>query len=154
MAIDKDKILNKKKVGVQAPLPNSLTFSCGHSYPTEVVTKRICLGCKEKEIQNTNKKAKENRKKKREKLLKDGGWKGKASKHLERLPHMSQFDVSYSSEKQEWFGQLNIYTPNNDGKRWDILHIFHGKEAAVFKLLAELDAQYRKWLEEQAKPKE
>lgn len=145
--IDKDKILSKKKVGTSKVEGGTLTFSCGHTYPTDVVTRKKCLGCRESETQEKNKQARENRKKKREKLIQEGGWKGKAGKNLSRLPHHSNFDVTYDGTRTVWSGHLNICEVEEGAPT--LIKSFYAEAPAVFKLLAELDNQYRKWLEEQ-----
>jgi hypothetical protein len=59
---------------------------------------------------------------------------------LPRLPAGSRFDVRYSENPDPlWTGYLEV--PGPDGG----VVTFEGENGAVFRLLTQLDAQYRRW---------
>ncbi len=60
----------------------------------------------------------------------------------ERLPHGSAFAVSYDAGAKKWGGTLTV--PTAEGNK-----AFRGEAGAVFKLLEQLDGQYREWLSRQ-----
>jgi len=63
----------------------------------------------------------------------------------ERLPHGSEFRVTYDAGAQKWGGTLTVPTPQGG-------QVFEGEAGAVFKLLSALDSQYRDWLAAQPTP--
>jgi hypothetical protein len=63
-----------------------------------------------------------------------------------RLPHGSEFRVSYDAGAEKWSGTLTVTTPEG-GK------VFEGEAGGVFRLLTALDAQYRQWAAGQAAPR-
>ena len=64
---------------------------------------------------------------------------------VERLPHGSSFTVSYDAQAVKWTGTLTV--PTAEGGK-----VFEGEAGAVFKLLTQLDAEYRLWAAAQAAP--
>ncbi len=56
-----------------------------------------------------------------------------------RLPDKSQFVATYSAEKEEWVGSLFVELSDGRSK------VFAHQASALFRLLKELDDQFREW---------
>lgn len=78
---------------------------------------------------------------------KSPGQRDKAMADKGRLPHCSRFNVVYDEQTRTWSGTLTVATPTGQ----DVAAQFEGSAKGVFRLLAELDDQYRKWLAAQEK---
>jgi hypothetical protein len=58
---------------------------------------------------------------------------------VERLPHASEFRVTYDAQAVKWSGTLTV-TAEEGGQ------VFEGEASGVFRLLSLLDGMYRQWL--------
>jgi hypothetical protein len=67
---------------------------------------------------------------------------------LPRLPAGARFDVQYSEDPEPtWTGYLEVPSPDGGMVK------FEGTSGAVFRLLTQLDTQYRRWqLEQNSQP--
>jgi hypothetical protein len=128
------------KSKAKADAPAKVTFQCGHSCSVGFFTGRACPECQSKLV-----KAKRARNLKK---MMGRGAAGAAARHEDRgrLPDGAVFNVIYDANKKEWSGGLSI--PDKG------LRIFAGRNTALFKLLWELDEQYRKWAAEQSQEKD
>lgn len=73
-----------------------------------------------------------------------------AKKTPDRLPHGSEFRVSYSAATLQWHGYLSI--PENLSIPEQAM-MFHGEAGNVFMLLKRLDTQHRRFLKKKKKKK-
>lgn len=109
-----------------APAPTKLTWLCGHELDLTQLTKTRCGPCRDKVRQ-------EKAACKREK--RDAKYQAKriaAQNYAERLPDGARFDVTYDAATQTWSGTLVIGALT-----------LTASKSGVFKLLQELDRQYR-----------
>ena len=114
------------------PPPPVLVYACGHKVGIKNLTDEVCPGC----VNNRRRQKNASRTKKvRAGLEKD---------EANRLPNGSTFDVIYDSIQKKWCGTLNIFEPTISNQLR-----FQGSASGVFRLLRELDQQYRDWLEAQ-----
>jgi hypothetical protein len=97
------------------PVP-TVRHCCGHTQPVAGITTRPCPRC-----------LKEGRRKRAKKIASDAG----------RLPDGATFRVSYDAPTKTWSGTLEVKVPGAPSRS------FQGSARAVFRLLADLDQQYR-----------
>src|SRR5262249_3281707 len=64
---------------------------------------------------------------------------------VDRLPDGSEFRVAYHAAAERWSGTLTV--PTAEGGQ-----VFEGEAGGVFRLLTQLDRQYRDWLAAQSAP--
>lgn len=117
------------------PAPTKVTFACGHQHSVGLFTGKICPQCRSVAA-----------KKRGDRNLRVGLKKyadAAAAKHDDRgrLPDGAWFSVTYDADTRTWSGTLRL---NNAPVKPDGL-TFHGTNSALFKLLWELDDQYRRW---------
>jgi hypothetical protein len=106
----------------------TLTYSCGHQKLIEKITARVCPACNDAALAQARKAKKERNIANR--AAKTPG----APKHTEgRLPDGADFRVIYDANTQTWTGTLTI----------DGMEPFMDTASGVFRLLSNLDAQYR-----------
>lgn len=115
-----------------------VTFRCGHRVGVGYFQGRDCTDCQN---ERNRKKAIKKRVLYEKYMAKKGDVK---SAHDQRLPDGSVFRVVYDAGSKAWSGLLNV---PQGGSSTD----FRGTASGVFRLLQDLDNQYRTWHAEQVK---
>lgn len=135
----RDKVkqtLKDKKEGKSPPRKSRagkgemVTHACGHAMPLKSVAQAFCTGCIGK-----NRKRKLEAWKKYVAKRKQANAEQMASKEG-RLPHGSNFNVTYDANTLSWQGALTVSV---DG----VEMVLDNSDSSLFKLLAKLDAAYR-----------
>jgi hypothetical protein len=102
---------------------------------------RDCKACREKKQQQEQEAADLRRSEKEAKKAQEAPQPPRRSKidrpQPERLPDGSRFEVCYDAAKEEWSGSLTV--PTSDGAP----ATFTGTASGLFRLLSNLDRQYR-----------
>jgi hypothetical protein len=103
-------------------------YACGHEAHVADIAGKACGSCRA-ETQR-KKVARKHATRQAKQAAKD------PSQTCGRLPNRSTFNVRYDADKQEWYGTLNIDLGQSN-------EVFTGSAGGVFKLLQNLDKQYR-----------
>lgn len=120
---EEKKAARKEKKAADKIAGTVITYHCGHKIGSRYLEGQNCPQCR-------NEKRREYNARRQLSAAK--------AEQRGRLPDKSHFEVQYDAEKVEWKGVLTI--PGADKK------VFAGTAPGVFKLLSELDDQYRRSL--------
>ena len=124
MSIDKFKVKVPGQQKAAAPAKPATTYRCGHPADVARMLNRNCDECRAKA--RKDKAARRNERRSEAKAA-------EADKQNGRLPHGSYFSITYNADLKMWKGCL--WTPPTGA--------LQGTDSGVFRLLKELDKQYR-----------